>query len=138
MEVNPYLATTGGLFGLSWETDLNKSYVMSQQIYIDCIYGAWCLPVFPGSSCLESNPKLQGGWCKPNHQCVFITAVSIIKLFAWGGWEGGGHVLQEMTSRGLWGLVCPSRTSERGGEGYCVKEGGEEEGERARERAVKA
>ena len=29
---------------------------------------------------------------------------------------------------------CPSRTSERGGEGYCVKEGGGEEGERERER----
>ena len=38
---------------------------------------------------------------------------------------------------GLCGLVCPSRTSERGGEGYCVKEGGREEGERERERAVK-
>ena len=46
-------------------------------------------------------------------------------------------MLQEMTNRGLCGLVCPSRTSERGGEGCCVKEGGEEEGERARERAVK-
>ena len=31
-------------------------------------------------------------------------------------------------------LVCPSRTSERGGEGYCVKEGGGEEGEPERER----
>jgi hypothetical protein len=47
----------------------------------------------------------------------------------------GGHVLQETTSRGLCGLVCPSRTSERGGEGYCVKGGGGEEGERERERA---
>ena len=37
---------------------------------------------------------------------------------------------------GLCELVCPSRTSERGGEGYCVKEGGREEGERERERAV--
>jgi len=33
-------------------------------------------------------------------------------------------VLRETTSRGLGGLVCPSRTSERGGEGDCVKEGG--------------
>jgi hypothetical protein len=40
----------------------------------------------------------------------------------------GGHVLRETTSRGLGGLVCPSRTSERGGEGDCVKEGGGEEG----------
>ena len=37
-------------------------------------------------------------------------------------------MLQETTSRGLCGLVCPSRTSERGGEGDCVKEGGEENG----------
>jgi hypothetical protein len=29
-------------------------------------------------------------------------------------------VLRETTSRGLCGLVCPSRTSERGGEGDCV------------------
>jgi hypothetical protein len=27
------------------------------------------------------------------------------------------------TSRGMRGLVCPSRTSERGGKGFCVKEG---------------
>ena len=47
----------------------------------------------------------------------------------WGG-NNGGHVLRETTSRGLCGLVCPSCTSERGGEGYCVKEGGGEEGER--------
>jgi hypothetical protein len=41
-------------------------------------------------------------------------------------------VLRETTSRGLCGLVCPSRTSERKGD--CVKEGGGElpgeEGER--------
>jgi hypothetical protein len=54
-----------------------------------------------------------------------------------GGGNNGGHVLQETTSRGLCGLVCPSRTSERGGEGYCVKEGGGEEGERERDRARK-
>ncbi len=52
-----------------------------------------------------------------------------------GGGDSGGHVLRETTSRGLCGLVCPSHTSERGGEGYCVKEGGGEEGERERERA---
>jgi hypothetical protein len=45
-------------------------------------------------------------------------------------------VLRETTSRGLCGLVCPSRTSERGGEGDCVKEGGGGEGERERERAM--
>ena len=68
--------------------------------------------------------------------CVFITAVPITKLFARGGGvESGGHVLRETTSRGQCELVCPSRTNERGGEGYCVKGGGEEEGERERERA---
>jgi hypothetical protein len=56
--------------------------------------------------------------------CVFITAVPIIKLFARGEGDSGGNVLRETTSRGLRGLVCPSRTSERGGEGDCVKEGG--------------
>ena len=52
------------------------------------------------------------------------------------GGDSGGHVLRETTSRGLCGLVCPSRTSERGGEGYCVKEGGGGGGERERERAL--
>ena len=41
-------------------------------------------------------------------------------------------MLRETTSRGLCGLVCPSRTSERGGEGYRVKGGWREEGERVR------
>ena len=58
--------------------------------------------------------------------CVFIDAVPITKLFACGGGDSGGYVLRETTSRGLCGLVCPSRTSERGGKGDCVKEGGEE------------
>ncbi len=43
---------------------------------------------------------------------------------------------RETTSRGLSGLVFPSRTNERGGEEYCVKEGGEGEGEREKERAL--
>jgi hypothetical protein len=45
-------------------------------------------------------------------------------------------VQRETTSRGLCGLVCTSHTSERGGEGDCVKEGGGGEGERERERAL--
>jgi hypothetical protein len=45
-------------------------------------------------------------------------------------------VLRETTSRGLCGLVCPSRTSERRGEGDCMKERGGEEGEGERERAL--
>jgi hypothetical protein len=55
---------------------------------------------------------------------------------------GGGGTVEDMcyekretTSRGLCGLVYPSRTSERGGEGDCVKGGGGEEGECKRERA---
>ena len=59
---------------------------------------------------------------------MFITAIHITKLFAWGEWNSGGHVLRETTSRGLCGLVCPSRTSERGEKGDCVEEGGGEEG----------
>ena len=54
-----------------------------------------------------------------------------------GGRENGGHVLRETTSRGQCELVCPSRTNERGGEGYCVKGGGGEIGERERGRAGK-
>ena len=42
--------------------------------------------------------------------CVFITTVPITKLFAWGEGDSGGHVLRETTSRGLCGLVYPSRT----------------------------
>ena len=68
--------------------------------------------------------------------CVFLTAEPISKLFAWGDGDSGGHVLRETTSRGLCGLVCPSRNSERGGEGDCVKEGGGGEGEREREHAL--
>jgi hypothetical protein len=71
----------------------------------------------------------------PN-SCVFITAVPFINLFSWGEGDSGGHVLRETTSRGLCGLVCPSRTSELGGEGDCVKEGGGGEGEIERESAL--
>jgi hypothetical protein len=42
---------------------------------------------------------------------VFITAVPIIKMFAWGEGDSRGHVLRETTSLVLCGLVCPSRTS---------------------------
>ena len=70
------------------------------------------------------------------HVCVFIIAVPIIKLFAWGEGDSGGHVLRETTSRSLCGLVCPSRISERGGEEDCVKEGGRGERERERERTL--
>jgi hypothetical protein len=68
--------------------------------------------------------------------CVFITAVPMITLFGWGVGDCEAHVLRETTSRGLCGLVCPSRTSERGGGGDSVKEGGGGERERERERAL--
>ena len=72
--------------------------------------------------------------CQMPTQCFFfITVVPIIKLFAWGEGDSGGHALRETTSRGLCGLVCPSRTSERGADGDCVKGGG---GEGERERVV--
>ena len=88
----------------------------------------------------ESNPKLQDGWCKTQppahrgirsqssgdleptlggaaqrvwHVYVFITAGPITKLFAWGEGDSGGHALRETTSRGLRGVVCPSRTGTR-------------------------
>ena len=60
--------------------------------------------------------------------CVFITE-TFDKVVRVGGGDSGGHVLRETTSRGLSGLVCPSRTSERGGEGNCVKVYRKEEGE---------
>ena len=40
--------------------------------------------------------------------------------------DSGGHVLRETSSRGLCGLVCPSRTSEREGEEHFVQEGEKE------------
>jgi hypothetical protein len=51
---------------------------------------------------------------------VFITAVPIIKLFAWGEGDSGGHVLRETTSRGLCGLICPSRTGSEGARSYSA------------------
>jgi hypothetical protein len=90
-------------------------------------YPATCLqvPVW----CSGENPQ-------PEAVYVFITVVPMMKLFAWGEGDSGGHVLRETTGRSLCGLGCPSRTSERGGESDCVKEGGGGEGERERERAL--
>jgi hypothetical protein len=50
--------------------------------------------------------------------------------------DGAPVLLEEDAATGLCGLVCPSRTSERGGEGDCVKEGGGGEGKCERERAL--
>ena len=69
-------------------------------------------------------------------ECVCLLLQYILQSCSRGGGGGsGGHVLRETTSRGLCEVVCPSRTFERGGDGYCVKEGGGEEGERESERA---
>jgi hypothetical protein len=56
--------------------------------------------------------------------CVYYCSTYYKAVREGGGGWSGGHVLRETTSRGRCELVCPSRTSERGGEGYCVKEGG--------------
>jgi hypothetical protein len=52
--------------------------------------------------------------------CVFITAVPLIKLFAWGEGESGGHVLRETRSE----CVRPGTGGELGGRNPA----GEEEG----------
>jgi hypothetical protein len=61
-------------------------------------------------------------------KCVYYCSTYYKAVRVWGGGNNGGHVLRGTTSRGLCGLVCPSRTSERGGEGYCVKGGGRRRG----------
>lgn len=45
--------------------------------------------------------------CLLSHVWVFITAVPLTKLFAWGQGGSGGHVLRETTSQVLCGLVFP-------------------------------
>ncbi len=48
--------------------------------------------------------------------CVFYYCRTQYKAVrVCGGEDSGGHVLREMMSRGLCGLVCPSHTSEHGG-----------------------
>jgi hypothetical protein len=73
------------------------------------------------------NPVLQ-------HVCECLLLQDLVQSCL----RGGGGILEDMCyeSRGLCGLVCPSRTSERGGEGDCVKEGGGGEGKCERERAL--
>jgi len=68
--------------------------------------------------------------------CLLLQDLVLVQSCLRGGGGYGGHVLRETTSRGLRGLGCPSRTSERGGEGDCVKEGGGGEGKCERERAL--
>ena len=75
-----------------------------------------------------------GFWGEEDGVCLLLQDLLQSCSRGWGG-GNGGHVLRETTSRGRCELVCPSRTNERGGEEYCVKVGGGEEGERERERA---
>jgi hypothetical protein len=67
-----------------------------------------------------------------HHMCVCLLLQYLIQteLFALGEGDSGGHVLRETTCRHLSGLVCPSHTSEHGGEGDCVREGGAIHGRR--------
>ena len=53
--------------------------------------------------------------------CVYYCSTYYKAVREGGGGENGGHVLRETTSRGLCELVCPSRTNERGGEGYLCE-----------------
>ncbi len=50
--------------------------------------------------------------------CVYYYSTYYKAVREGGGGNNEGHLLREITSRGLCGLVCPSRTNERGGEGY--------------------
>ncbi len=66
---------------------------------------------------------------------MFITAVPFTKLFAGGGgWRGEDMCYERLRAEASMNQSA-HRTNERGGEGYCVKGGGGEEGERERERA---
>ena len=67
-----------------------------------------------GRGLVEARDRCVSRCVRRRKVCVFITAVPNRKLFARGEGDSGGHVLRETTSRGLYGLVCPTRTSERG------------------------
>ncbi len=45
--------------------------------------------------------------------CVLLLQDLVQSCSRVGGEDSGGHVLRETTSRGLCGLVCPSRTGTR-------------------------
>jgi hypothetical protein len=86
------------------------------------------------------SPACAGAALDPPLWKIHITACRCaalpVQLFAWGR-----GIVEEMCyeirrAEACVRTVCPSRTSERGGEGDCVKEGGGEEGERERERAL--
>jgi len=67
---------------------------------------------------------------------VFITAVPITKLFAWGEMDSGGHVLRETTRRGrafgLWSIHLPGHVTTRKAQRH-IQEGGCRPGRRSSE-----
>ena len=87
---------------------------------------------------IQSCPRGEGIAEDMCYECVCLLLQYLLQSCSRGGvGDSGGNVLRETTSRGLCGLVCPSRTCERGGEGDCVKEGERGEGEREGERALR-
>jgi hypothetical protein len=57
---------------------------------------------------------VQGGALFSLVSCVDYYSTYYKAVRVGGGGDSGGHVLRETTSRGLCGIVCPTRTSERG------------------------
>ena len=92
----------------------------------------------PGiSSSSLYSPTLPFLFCSDWNGCVCVYYCSTYhKDIRVGEGDSGGHVVWETMNRDLCGLVCQSHTSERGGEGDCVKEGGGEEREFQRERTL--
>ena len=64
-------------------------------------YSALALPQAEAWRCVSNQILMMRGLRGPHHlpanpqNCVFITAVPLIKLFASGEGESGGHVLRE-------------------------------------------
>jgi hypothetical protein len=87
---------------------------------------AWACPAPNVVTAFATLPRLVLTVGRAPHRTGHLSSTHklILSKAARGEGDSGGHVLREKTSRGLCGLVCPLRTSERGGEGDCVKEGG--------------
>ena len=99
-------------------------------------------------TCTHQRLRRAGEQHASGHSTVFLGSVCSHVLLQ--DWKRGACVARTYTvlsvrRRVTWcaptglslsGLVCPSRTCERGREGDCMKEGEGEEGERVRERAL--
>ena len=84
---------------------------------------------------------MKGGWREGeervrrselvNTPLFFCVCVLLLQDLLQSCSRGGRRIVEDMCyeRRRAEAYVCPSRTNERGGEGYCVKEGGGEEGE---------